>query len=135
MRVVRTRQYKLIQNINYKAPFPIDLDFAVSATFLDLLNRTESGQPTHWFSTLQKYYYREQFELFDLQNDPHELHNLHNQTQYAPVMRDLIKLLKKWQEVTNDPWICDPYGVLTHDGKCHRLDNGVPKPDALRHEL
>lgn len=33
MRSIRTKRYKLIHNLNYKAPFPIDQDFYVSPTF------------------------------------------------------------------------------------------------------
>lgn len=33
MRAVRTKRYKLIHNLNYRAPFPIDQDFYVSPTF------------------------------------------------------------------------------------------------------
>lgn len=33
MRSVRTKRYKLIHNINFRAPFPIDQDFYVSPTF------------------------------------------------------------------------------------------------------
>lgn len=33
MRAVRTRRYKLIHNLNYGMPFPIDQDLYVSPTF------------------------------------------------------------------------------------------------------
>lgn len=33
MRAIRTKRYKLIHNLNYYAPFPIDQDFYVSPTF------------------------------------------------------------------------------------------------------
>jgi len=33
MRAIRTKRYKLIHNINYKMPFPIDQDFYISPTF------------------------------------------------------------------------------------------------------
>lgn len=33
MRAVRTRRYKLIHNLNYGMPFPIDQDLYVSSTF------------------------------------------------------------------------------------------------------
>lgn len=33
MRGVRTRRYKLIHNLNYEMPFPIDQDLYVSPTF------------------------------------------------------------------------------------------------------
>nr|CAD7199374.1 unnamed protein product [Timema douglasi] len=33
MRAVRTKRYKLIHNLNYKMPFPIDQDFYISPSF------------------------------------------------------------------------------------------------------
>ena len=33
MRAIRTKRYKLIHNLNFKMPFPIDQDFYVSQTF------------------------------------------------------------------------------------------------------
>lgn len=33
MRSIRTKRYKLIHNLNFRAPFPIDQDFYVSPTF------------------------------------------------------------------------------------------------------
>ena len=131
MRVIRTSQYKLILNLNYQAPFPIDQDFAVSPTFLDLLNRTRNHQDTHWFSSLQKYYYRKPFELYDIHKDPHELNNVYNQPEYKEVLQNLLGQLRTWQNITNDPWICAPSAVLEKTG-CMHLDNGTPL-DLLHH--
>ncbi|KAL1005498.1 hypothetical protein UPYG_G00059880 [Umbra pygmaea] len=50
--------YRLIHNLHYRMPFPIDQDFYVSPTFQDLLNNTVARRPTNWFKTLQQYYYR-----------------------------------------------------------------------------
>ena len=135
MRAVRTRQHKLILNLNYKMPFPIDMDFAASATFTDLLNRTKSHQSLHWFSSLDKYYYRPPFELYDLMNDPKERVNLYNQTAYAPVAKQLLMTLRAWQRQTNDPWICSPFAVPGYDGTCKPLLNSIPVPEALNYEL
>ena len=33
MRAIRTKRYKLIHNLNYKMPFPIDQDFYISPSF------------------------------------------------------------------------------------------------------
>lgn len=115
MRAVRTRRYKLLHNLHYAMPFPIDQDLYVSPTFQvracvrfpnintslysqtnhlefkdgnesyrvlfaqDILNRTRSKQPLPWYKTLRQYYYRPQWELYDLRRDPAELHNLHGQ--------------------------------------------------------
>ncbi|KAJ8263862.1 hypothetical protein GJAV_G00142230 [Gymnothorax javanicus] len=70
MRSVHQGPYRLIQNLNFRMPFPIDQDFYISPTFQDLLNRTQSGRPTAWFKTLQEYYYRDRWELYDTLVDP-----------------------------------------------------------------
>lgn len=131
MRVIRNRSFKLIHNLNYKMPFPIDQDFFVSPTYQDLLNRTEEGKPTGWFRTLDQYYYRDQWELYDLSTDPKELTNLFGKPAYQDVFRELYGKLRVWQNVTNDPWICSPSSVLENKGRyprtgvCLSMDNGV----------
>lgn len=46
-------------------------------SFQDILNRTRGKQPLPWYKTLQQYYRRPQWELFDLRTDPAETNNLH----------------------------------------------------------
>lgn len=43
----------------------------------DILNRTRSKQPLPWYKTLKQYYYRPQWELYDVRADPAETNNLH----------------------------------------------------------
>ncbi|KAL5017930.1 hypothetical protein ScPMuIL_003652 [Solemya velum] len=131
MRVLRTPQYKLIHNLNSKMPFSIDQDFYISPTFQDLLNRTRKGEKTHWFKTLSKYYYREPWELYDILSDPKELHNLAEKKEFEDVLKKLKLNLLNWQNVTSDPWICAPGGVLENVGaykmnpQCMSMDNNV----------
>lgn len=42
----------------------------------DLLNRTRSKQPLNWYKTLKSYYYRDEWELYDLKRDAEELNNV-----------------------------------------------------------
>ena len=120
MRVARTKQYKLIHNLNYKMPFEIDQDFFISDSFQEILNRTRQHEPTHWFKTLKEYYYRAPWELYDVQNDPTERKNLINQSSLSSVYQTVFQKLKSslldWQNVTHDPWICSPRGVLEDAG-------------------
>ena len=125
MRVVRTPSYKLIQNVNYLMPFPIDQDFYMSPTFKDMINRTASGVAIPWYKTLNSYYYRPQWELYDLTSDSMELRNLYHETRYSKVVSDLKKKLNIWQATTADPWICAPTGVL-ENGECLPLYNDIP---------
>uniref|UniRef100_A0A9J8A2P4 N-sulfoglucosamine sulfohydrolase (sulfamidase) n=1 Tax=Cyprinus carpio carpio TaxID=630221 RepID=A0A9J8A2P4_CYPCA len=119
--------YWLLHNMHYRMPFPIDQDFYMSPAFQDLLNRTQSGQPTGWFKTLNEYYYRERWELFDIQSDPTERRNLAGDPAYAPVLESLRDQLLKWQWQTEDPWVCEPDAVLETKLKpqCRLLYNGL----------
>ncbi|KAF2353854.1 Sulfatase N-terminal [Trinorchestia longiramus] len=130
MRSVRTTRFKLIQNLAYRMPFPIDQDFFISPVFQDILNRTlEDNLP--WYKTLDDYYYRPPFELFDLKIDFTEKNNMAGNPHYKLVFRQLYSHLQKWQNITQDPWICFPGGVLQDSGRyknhhqCFTLDNGL----------
>ncbi|KAM7035303.1 N-sulfoglucosamine sulfohydrolase [Acridotheres tristis] len=125
MRAVQHGHFRLIHNLNYKMPFPIDQDFYVSPTFQDLLNRTRAGQPTHWDKTLHQYYYRQRWELFDCSRDPSERQNLAPDPRYAPTFQLLRAQLLKWQWDTGDPWVCAPDAVLEEklSPQCQPLHN------------
>ncbi|NXF58664.1 SPHM sulfohydrolase, partial [Ciccaba nigrolineata] len=125
MRAVQHRHFRLIHNLNYKMPFPIDQDFYISPTFQDLLNRTRAGRPTHWNKTLHQYYYRDRWELFDYSHDPTESQNLAPDPRYAAVFQLLRTQLLKWQWDTGDPWVCAPDAVLEEklSPQCQPLHN------------
>ncbi|KAK0058190.1 N-sulfoglucosamine sulfohydrolase [Biomphalaria pfeifferi] len=129
MRSLLSSRFHLIHNVNFKMPFPIDQDFFVSPTFQDILNRTKYNLPLHWFKTLKEYYYREQWELYDLAQDPKETVNVAKMEQYSNVLTTLQMYLNQWLNVTSDPWICAPDGVLEFQGvyknspQCLSLEN------------
>ncbi|XP_029041123.1 N-sulphoglucosamine sulphohydrolase [Osmia bicornis bicornis] len=129
MRAIRTKRYKLIHNINYKMPFPIDQDFYVSPTFQDILNRTRNNQPLPWYKTLRIYYERPEWELYDLKYDPEETNNIVFNSTAKQIFIDLKERLFKWQKMTNDPWLCAPSGVLndigTDNAQCMPLQNFI----------
>uniref|UniRef100_T1JAG0 Sulfatase N-terminal domain-containing protein n=1 Tax=Strigamia maritima TaxID=126957 RepID=T1JAG0_STRMM len=112
MRTVRTRRFKLIHNLANLSPFPIDQDFYLSPTFRDILNRTHRNKPTNWYKTLKNYYFRAEWELYDLLIDPKELHNIIDDKALAREVSYLKHQLHSWQLNTTDPWICAPHGVL-----------------------
>lgn len=131
MRAVRTATHKLIHNLNFKMPFTIDQDFYVSPTFQDILKRTLAGDATHWYKSLHDYYYRAQWELYDLHSDPMELNNLAGDPSYAHIFGEMKESLLQWQNATQDPWICSPSAVLENSGSypksgvCLPFDNDL----------
>ena len=131
MRAVRDCRHKLIHNMYFKMPFMIDQDFYLSLSFQDLLNRTMQGRPTNWFKSLKDYYYRSEWEFYDLLHDPRELNNVADVPSYQDILNDLKGKLNDWQRSTNDPWICGPdsvwesKGLYPPAGVCLPLHNGI----------
>ncbi len=131
MRVIRNKRYKLIHNMNYLMPFPIDQDFYISNTFQDMLNRSAHGEPSHWYKTFKDYYYRDPWELYDLSKDPKELNNVVGDEAYVDITKGLYEQLYMWMNITADPWICNPTAVLENSGAykqhpvCMSMQNGL----------
>ena len=125
MRVIRTKQFRLIKNLNFGMPYPMATDLYSAPTFQDILNNTLHNQTTKWFKTLQQYYWRDQYELYDIVNDPHEMKNLANNARYASTLKELQNKLHSWRDATDDPWICWPEGVYLGGETCHTLKNGL----------
>jgi uncharacterized sulfatase len=103
-RSVRTDRYKLVWN-----PHP---EFAFT-TYIDLLLRETSGDyfkqwtelaktDPHAQDVINRYYSRPQYELYDLQQDPHELQNLAGSTGLEQIQQDLTVELKAWIQEQGD---------------------------------
>lgn len=90
IRAIRTENYKYIFNfepLNTQYLMPVDIDRSYSGQIMkELYNRP-----------------REQFELYDLQKDPHETRNLIQNLEYQDIAIDLKKQLLTWLKSTNDP--------------------------------
>uniref|UniRef100_A0A914WRB8 N-sulfoglucosamine sulfohydrolase n=1 Tax=Plectus sambesii TaxID=2011161 RepID=A0A914WRB8_9BILA len=114
MRMARTHRFKLIRNLNHRSPFPIDQDFYLSPTFQDLLNRSQSHAATGWYKNIHDYYYRPQYELFDVISDPKETKNLAEDKGYAKVFQKLKFQLHNWMNATSDLWLCAPDFILEY---------------------
>jgi hypothetical protein len=100
-------RYKLIYNIaGGYLPYPIAADLWTAPAFQDLLNRTRSGQPTHWYRNFTEYLStRPRYQLFDLQQDPAELTDVAADPAYAEILATLQADMRAWQTDTNDPFI------------------------------
>jgi N-sulfoglucosamine sulfohydrolase len=103
MKVVRTRRWKLIWNVAHGLPYPFASDLWVAPTWQA---QYKQGMDTPYGKrTVGEYIHRPQFELYDLQNDPHESKRLADDPKYADVLAQMKAKLKAFQKRTDDPWI------------------------------
>ena len=127
MRVARHGDMKIIHNINHRYPYPLATDLYMNPTFLDILNRTIEHRPLPWFITLKEYYYRNEWQMYNISADPQEQKNLATDPKFESVFTIMAKILNKWLVDTNDPWRCLPHGELEGD-TCYKLwNNGFEK--------
>jgi N-sulfoglucosamine sulfohydrolase len=102
MRVVRTRQHKLIWNIAHPLPFPFASDLWEAPTWQDVFKKGQDAR--YGQRTVKAYIQRPRFELYDLQGDPHEVKNLADDAKHARLLDELKTKLKEFQKRTSDPW-------------------------------
>jgi len=60
------------------------------------------GIRTQYYKLIHYYYDIDEWELFDLKNDPHELNNLYNDPEYSEVVSDLTKRLNELRKKYRD---------------------------------
>ena len=121
MRGVRDKHHRLIHNLNFKMPFPnVGPN---SQIFADIINKTLNNVPTDWFKTMHDYYYRGEFELFDLDKDPLESKNMIDDPSYQDIAKELKDKLWQWLVNTSDPWLCMPGGEKVGHDKCSSFLN------------
>lgn len=103
MRVVRTRDHKLIWNIAAPLPYPFASDLWAAPAWQD---RYRQGPETLYGKrTVKDYIHRPAFELYDLTADPDETKNLADDPNHAKLLNEMKTELKAFQERTADPWV------------------------------
>jgi N-sulfoglucosamine sulfohydrolase len=109
MRVVRQRRYKLIWNIAHGLDYPFASDLWASSTWQATIKTGSPGDSLrrkyYGLRSVEAYLHHPKFELYDLQNDPHEVKNLADDPKYEKVFEELKMELKAFQKRTNDPWL------------------------------
>lgn len=103
MRVVRERRFKLIWNIAHQLPYPFASDLWAAPTWQHQYQ--EGMDAMYGKRTVGDYIQRPRFELYDLQQDPHETNNLADDPAHRETLERLKADLKKFQRQTHDPWI------------------------------
>lgn len=100
IRSVRSRDYRLIWNLNWKNEFQ-NLVTEKQAYYQTWKRKAEEGDSFAQQQT-KLYQKRPQFELFDVSNDPFEMNNLADEESYAEIRKELKKQLEQWMAQQGD---------------------------------
>ena len=101
MRVFRKGDLKLIWNIVYRTEYPFASDLWASSTWQNIYrDKKKMFGPRK----LHNYLFRPEFELYDLNNDPDEVHNLAYKRAFKSTLEAMKTAMKQFQQETNDPW-------------------------------
>lgn len=102
MRVVRTRDYKLIWNIANGLEYPFASDLWNSTTWQAVLR----DKPVRYGPrTVDAFLHRPRYELYKVSEDPLEGTNLADDPDYGDVLTVLQGKMRAFQEQTKDPWL------------------------------
>ncbi len=102
MRVVRSKNYKLIWNIAYQLEYPFASDLWAASTW-----QAEYRAKKEYFGPkkIKDYLFRPEFELYDLSKDPNESNNLATNNAFNGVLETMKDKMKTFQTKTKDPWM------------------------------
>ncbi|WP_417384232.1 sulfatase [Gimesia sp.] len=100
-RAVRSPRYKYIRNFYTDIPGTPPADAVRSDTYVKMLKLREAGKLNEDQQSCFQVP-RQEVELYDVEADPHELHNLAGNPEYAEVQQELRTALDQWQEETHD---------------------------------
>ena len=103
MRVVRDGEYKLIWNIAHPLPYPFASDLWAASSFQAQYRKSLSAP--YGQKTVREYIHRKEFELFRINEDPHETKNLAYDAKHADTLKRYKEKLKAAQRKFHDPWI------------------------------
>ena len=102
IRAVRDSRYKYLRNYNLDQPYYLPLPYREQMPIMqELLKLNERGDLTD----IQSQWFRLQKpleELFDTDNDPHELHNLAGDRRYEEKLSELGNEMNEWLANIND---------------------------------
>ncbi|MFW6059607.1 MAG: sulfatase [Phycisphaeraceae bacterium] len=131
-RSVRDARYKLILNLLPDRENPV-ADYYTQHTLVDTGATREEidAAPPHVRDAYARWHHPPAVELYDLETDPHEFHNLADDPAHAPVRERLLAALHQWQTETADP-LADPDKLarfVDEHKRAAQLGGGHRQPD------
>ena len=102
IRAVRGRRFKLVRYYNLNQPYYLPVKYRETMPIMQELLRLHEKDSLDEYQAQWFRPQKDSLELFDLQDDPHELHNIIDDPRYAATVAELRNALDKWIAETGD---------------------------------
>jgi len=101
IRAVRDKRFKYLKNYNLDKPYYLPVVYRTNQPIMrELLRLKDAGElnavQSQWFEN------KEPEQLYDTENDPHEINNLPDNPAYAKKLAELRAECERWMEDTDD---------------------------------
>jgi len=112
IRAVRNRKFKYLKNFYPDRPYYLSLAYREKMDVMqELLRMRDAGEldenQSLWFRQTKA-----EEELFDTENDPHELNNIANDPAYADVLATLRAECERWMNAIDDKGFIDEIELI-----------------------
>lgn len=112
IRAVRNKRFKYLKNFHPDRPYYLPLAYREKMEVMqELLRMRDAGELDEnqalWFRQT-----KEEEELFDTENDPHELNNIANDPAYAEILATLRAECERWMKSIEDKGLIDELELI-----------------------
>ena len=112
IRAVRNNRFKYLRNFQPEKPYYLPLSFREQMPIMkELLQLRDEGK----LNSVQSQWFRDskpEEELFDVMNDPYELHNLADDPEYASILAELRNECDSWMNEIDDKGAIDEKDIV-----------------------
>ncbi|KAK3192266.1 hypothetical protein K4F52_001479 [Lecanicillium sp. MT-2017a] len=122
-RFMRTDRYKYHRNVAWQLNFPFATDIYGSLSWEDIRNNVTAEDGASFprimlgRRQLTSYLQRGPEELYDIVDDPDEIHNLATEPRHNATLVKMRTAVEEWQYATDDVWLFkDGVSVITSQG-------------------
>lgn len=114
IRTVRGWRYRLIWNLHHETKFT---NACTKADYFESMVEKANAGDEAAKDLVHKYHHRPEFELFDCQEDPNNMHNLASSPRHAKTVERLKAELDAWMTEQGDEGIETELDALQHLGR------------------
>lgn len=112
IRAVRNKRFKYLRNFHPEKPYYLPIAYRENMEVMQELLRMKKSGELDQYQALWFRNSKPAEELFDTENDPHELHNIAEDPAYKEVLQSMRAECQRWMQDINDMGFTDEMDLI-----------------------